>query len=350
MICGFVGPAMAEIGSSLPTSGGMYFWAAKLGGRHSRFASWIAGWFNLLGQVSLTSSVCMAATSSIIVLAVMATCPSRLNRHGGLSLYSFSRANVAEGTAIGNPTVPWSTDTYKYAHLPGDFSHFSTKGMPGGNPDYAGGLAYLSNTVIGTSKPEPCPVDSLGYIITSKTAYIDPSNNLTTYRPGTLGYQAFLDAGNSTTAFGAINSLTGAPYMAFLVAACEAGTATCNFTTAVVTDLFSVPHTTLAYSDSECLRQPFNPTQPQVYAIFVGVMFTYLVINCMSIKSMDILLKASILFHVVGGLICIIGVPIAARKHLDGTSIWGRFQPGNWGAMYNNGVSKGPPGRCAPAA
>lgn len=31
-------------------------WAAKIGGRHGRFASWITGWFNLLGALLLIRS------------------------------------------------------------------------------------------------------------------------------------------------------------------------------------------------------------------------------------------------------------------------------------------------------
>lgn len=38
-----VGLAMAEICSSYPTSGGLYYWAARLGGKHRVFASWLAG-------------------------------------------------------------------------------------------------------------------------------------------------------------------------------------------------------------------------------------------------------------------------------------------------------------------
>lgn len=48
MVCGLVGPAMAEICSAYPTAGGLYYWAAKLGGKHGRFASWITGWFNMV--------------------------------------------------------------------------------------------------------------------------------------------------------------------------------------------------------------------------------------------------------------------------------------------------------------
>lgn len=40
-----VGLAMAEICSAYPTSGGLYFWSAKLcGDQWGPFASWITGW------------------------------------------------------------------------------------------------------------------------------------------------------------------------------------------------------------------------------------------------------------------------------------------------------------------
>lgn len=40
-----VGLSMAEICSAYPTSGGLYFWSAKLAGqRWGPFASWITGW------------------------------------------------------------------------------------------------------------------------------------------------------------------------------------------------------------------------------------------------------------------------------------------------------------------
>ena len=54
----FVGASMAEILSSIPTSGGPYFWAYMLAPQHNApFFSWVTGWFNLLGQVSVTSGI-----------------------------------------------------------------------------------------------------------------------------------------------------------------------------------------------------------------------------------------------------------------------------------------------------
>lgn len=49
----FVGLSMAEICSSYPTSGGLYYWSAKLAGpQWAPFASWLTCWFNMVGQVS----------------------------------------------------------------------------------------------------------------------------------------------------------------------------------------------------------------------------------------------------------------------------------------------------------
>jgi amino acid transporter len=52
-----VGLAMAEVTSSYPTAGGLYYFAAKLGGKNSPAWSWFTGWFNLLGQVGITAGI-----------------------------------------------------------------------------------------------------------------------------------------------------------------------------------------------------------------------------------------------------------------------------------------------------
>ncbi|HVC78059.1 MAG TPA: amino acid permease [Candidatus Micrarchaeaceae archaeon] len=52
-----VGLAMAEVCSSYPTAGGLYYWSAKLGGKNSAAWSWFTGWFNLLGQVGVTAGI-----------------------------------------------------------------------------------------------------------------------------------------------------------------------------------------------------------------------------------------------------------------------------------------------------
>ncbi|RUS16494.1 amino acid/polyamine transporter I [Endogone sp. FLAS-F59071] len=53
-----VGLAMAEICSAYPTSGGLYFWSARLTPPHLKpFASWMTGWFNLVGQFAVTAGI-----------------------------------------------------------------------------------------------------------------------------------------------------------------------------------------------------------------------------------------------------------------------------------------------------
>ncbi len=49
-----VAAAMAQLASALPTAGALYYQAAKLGNKHW---GWIAGWFNLIGQVTITTGI-----------------------------------------------------------------------------------------------------------------------------------------------------------------------------------------------------------------------------------------------------------------------------------------------------
>ena len=53
----FVGLAMAEVCSSFPTAGGLYYWSAKLAPRNPAAWSWFTGWFNFLGQVAVTAGI-----------------------------------------------------------------------------------------------------------------------------------------------------------------------------------------------------------------------------------------------------------------------------------------------------
>ncbi len=53
----FVGLAMAEVCSSYPTAGGLYYWAAKLARTNGPAWSWFTGWFNFLGQVAVTAGI-----------------------------------------------------------------------------------------------------------------------------------------------------------------------------------------------------------------------------------------------------------------------------------------------------
>ncbi|CCM03960.1 uncharacterized protein FIBRA_06115 [Fibroporia radiculosa] len=61
-------------GCAHPTSGGPYFWAAMLcKPEHAAFSSWITGWFNLLGQVAVTTGISFACATFISTLATFNT-------------------------------------------------------------------------------------------------------------------------------------------------------------------------------------------------------------------------------------------------------------------------------------
>ncbi|RDL38936.1 Uncharacterized protein BP5553_03276 [Venustampulla echinocandica] len=68
----FVALGMAEIVSAIPTAGGPYYWAAMLApAKHSAFASWITGWFNLLGQVAVTTGISFGCAGLISTTATV---------------------------------------------------------------------------------------------------------------------------------------------------------------------------------------------------------------------------------------------------------------------------------------
>ncbi|CCL99550.1 uncharacterized protein FIBRA_01568 [Fibroporia radiculosa] len=53
-----VAASMAELASSMPTSAGLYYFSAKLAPpKYSALASWITGWANITGQVTLVCSI-----------------------------------------------------------------------------------------------------------------------------------------------------------------------------------------------------------------------------------------------------------------------------------------------------
>ncbi|THH14288.1 hypothetical protein EW146_g6021 [Bondarzewia mesenterica] len=69
-----VGLAMAEVCSAHPTSGGPYFWAAMLSRpQNAAFASWVTGWFNLLGQVAVTTGISFACANFLSTVCTLGT-------------------------------------------------------------------------------------------------------------------------------------------------------------------------------------------------------------------------------------------------------------------------------------
>ncbi len=68
----FVGLAMAEVCSSFPTAGGLYYWSAKLARKNGPAWSWFTGWFNFLGQVAITAGIDFGAAFFINALLDLA--------------------------------------------------------------------------------------------------------------------------------------------------------------------------------------------------------------------------------------------------------------------------------------
>src|SRR6201986_3882481 len=66
-----VGLAMAEVCSSFPTAGGLYYWSAKLARRNGPAWSWFTGWFNFLGQVAVTAGIDFGAALFINAFGVL---------------------------------------------------------------------------------------------------------------------------------------------------------------------------------------------------------------------------------------------------------------------------------------
>ncbi|PWZ33135.1 Amino-acid permease BAT1 [Zea mays] len=66
--------SMAEICSAYPTSGGLYYWSAKLAGKDwAPLASWLTGWFNIVGQWAGTTSVDFSLAQLVQVIVLLAT-------------------------------------------------------------------------------------------------------------------------------------------------------------------------------------------------------------------------------------------------------------------------------------
>ncbi|GAB2214607.1 hypothetical protein Drorol1_Dr00018962 [Drosera rotundifolia] len=69
-----VGLSMVEICSAYPTSGGLYYWSAKLAGPDwAPFASWMTGWFNVVGQWTGTASGNFALAQLLQVIILLST-------------------------------------------------------------------------------------------------------------------------------------------------------------------------------------------------------------------------------------------------------------------------------------
>src|SRR5438046_7633391 len=81
-----VAASMAELASAYPTAGGLYFWAFRLGGRTW---AWVTGCLNMIGQITITAGIDVAAATHIIGAATRtARLPAAAPRPGSAPPHS----------------------------------------------------------------------------------------------------------------------------------------------------------------------------------------------------------------------------------------------------------------------
>ncbi|KAL0954076.1 hypothetical protein HGRIS_005225 [Hohenbuehelia grisea] len=69
-----IAACLSELTSSMPTSAGLYYFAAKLApAKYSALACWITGWSNVTGQVALVCSIDFTCAQMIVTAIAVAT-------------------------------------------------------------------------------------------------------------------------------------------------------------------------------------------------------------------------------------------------------------------------------------
>jgi amino acid transporter len=120
----FVGLAMAEVCSSFPTAGGLYYWSAKLAKKNAAAWSWFTGWFNFLGQVAVTAGIDFGAAfflnafldlqfgfdarpwHTILLFGLILLLHGALNQFG-VRWWHCSTTSASGGTSSGWPSSSW---------------------------------------------------------------------------------------------------------------------------------------------------------------------------------------------------------------------------------------------------
>jgi len=145
-----VAAAMAQLASAFPTAGGLYHWAAILGGRGW---GWMTAWYNLVGLVTVLAAINVGAYEFLIrslfpestpglgmqwtVVGVMTASQAWLNHEGirlTTRLTDFSGYWILTVSAILTAALLWSSPHYDFHRLLA-FSNFS--GLPSESPVWA---------------------------------------------------------------------------------------------------------------------------------------------------------------------------------------------------------------------
>jgi amino acid transporter len=103
--------SMAELASALPTSGAMYHWSCKLGGKGW---GWFTAWFNIIGQVAAIAGIDYACAQFVTPLTGLDTTTANL-----LIVYALILLSHAVINHFGIRLVSWLNDFSVTVHIIG---------------------------------------------------------------------------------------------------------------------------------------------------------------------------------------------------------------------------------------
>ncbi|KAJ3985066.1 amino acid transporter [Lentinula detonsa] len=215
--------SMAELTSAMPTSAGLYYFAAKLAPRsYSALASWITGWANITGQTTLvcsidftcaqmiTTAVSVASDGSIvlssgatygILLAILfshgivcsaATIGTTIAAIIALLVVSDDKVSTRDAFTLFENNTGWSNNGWAF------ILSFTAPMWTLTGYDSA---AHISEEVAGAARAAPiailvgvCATAGLGWILLIVVSFVTPSvsNLLSSNLPLPMG-QVFLD-------------------------------------------------------------------------------------------------------------------------------------------------------------
>jgi amino acid transporter len=109
-----VAVSMAELASSMPTSGAMYHWSCLLGGKGW---GWFTAWFNIVGQLAALAGIDYGCALFVTPLTGLAPTPANV-----LSVYAAILLSHAVINHVGIRLVAWLNDFSVTVHVVGVFA------------------------------------------------------------------------------------------------------------------------------------------------------------------------------------------------------------------------------------
>ena len=103
--------SMAELASALPTSGAMYHWSSRLGGKGW---GWFTAWFNIIGQIAAVAAIDYGCALFITPLIRLEATPTHL-----LAVYAAILVSHAMINHFGIRLVSWLNDLSVTVHIVG---------------------------------------------------------------------------------------------------------------------------------------------------------------------------------------------------------------------------------------